>query len=105
MEATVLQEMVEALDKKLNETYEQYKELHVQLDSWRGKELSSEDNAEVNKVLTALQLKFSELYGVYHFIGSRSQFAIEQVHRWNDFIDALKKEGAILEPNNESAVS
>lgn len=99
-----MKDLIEQLDTAMTKSYEEYKQLHVQLDAWRGKELSQEDNLEVNKVLAAIQLKFSELYGVYHFIGSRHQFAIDQVHRWNDFIDALKKEGAVIE-SSEPGVS
>lgn len=88
-----MKELVEKLNEELTENFNEYLKLHREFDAWRGKALTGDDHVEVNRILGLIQVKFAELYGVYHFIASRYQHAVDTTNKYNDFIEALKKDG------------
>jgi molybdopterin converting factor small subunit len=89
-----LQKSIDKVDKELTAMYEEYIELHAQLNKHRGKQLEETDMPEVNRLLEEIQDKFAQMYPVYYFIVQRHQLAVNVVNSYNDFIDTLKKAGA-----------
>lgn len=90
-----IKDLTQKLDEKLTEMYGKYVDLHQELDKFRGKQLSEQDDVnEANRLLKDIQLVFAELYHAYNFITYRHQYAVNAINTYNDFIAALQKAGA-----------
>lgn len=90
----LIQKLTNELDAEINRVYDEYLQLHKDLDLHRGKPLDDTNLPEVNRILKEIQEKFSSLFPAYHFIGVRSQYATNAVNEYNNFIDTIKKAGA-----------
>ncbi len=89
-----MKELLEQLDAKLNAGVEEYKALMKKFNGYTERELTLEEQAETKKILGEIYEKFLELYGVYHYIVSRYQFAVNETNKYNDFTDHIKKSQA-----------
>ena len=98
-----IEQLTNDLDTLLNETWVAYTDAHKELDAYRGKPLDLEaDRETVNNILLRLQEAYAELHPVFHFITYRHQFAANAMHGYANFVEALKKAGA-METNVEHA--
>lgn len=86
-----LKEMIENIDKALNEKHAVYVDLHKKLDEHRGKELSETDMDKVQSILQEIQDAFADIYNVLHFVMFRNQFAQNATREYNEFIEHLKE--------------
>jgi len=90
----LIEKLTNELDVEINRVWNEYIDLHKQLDSHRGKPIGDTNLDEVNRLLKAIQETFSLLYPAYHFITARHQYANNAVNGYNEFIEQLKKGGA-----------
>ena len=90
----LIQKLTNELDTEMNRVYNEYSDLHKELDKHRGKPLSDTNLDEVNRLLKEIQDKFACLYPAYHFIATRHQYVSNAVNAYNDFIEVIKKAGA-----------
>jgi enoyl-[acyl-carrier-protein] reductase (NADH) len=89
-----IKKLVTELDQQIAKTYDEYVQLHEELNPHRGKPIDETNLQEVNRILKEIQEKFSQLYPAYHFIAFRYQQAINATNSYNDFVETLKKVGA-----------
>jgi hypothetical protein len=90
----LIEKLTNELDVEINRVWQEYIDLHTELDTHRGKPIDDMNLEEVNKILKAIQDTFASLYPAYHFIATRHQYASNAVNTYNDFIETLKKSGA-----------
>lgn len=100
---TRLEELVRDLDLEINTLWDEYGALHKELDTYRGKPIG-DDVEVVNKILRDIQDKFVSIYPAYNFITYRHQYVLNAVNGHNDFIDMLKKAGAMQEGEEKSLI-
>ncbi len=92
----LIKKLTTELDTEMNRVYSEYIDLHRELDTHRGIPITDVNEAEVNRLLIAIQEKFGSLYSVFHFVGHRYEFTVTCVDQYNQFIDGLKAAGASL---------
>lgn len=90
----LIEKLVNELDAEINRVWEEYMDLHTQLDTHRGKPIDATNLDEVNRLLKEIQEKFAILHPAYHFIAIRHQYVSNAVTYYNEFINILKKAGA-----------
>lgn len=91
----LIEQLTNDLDMAINQAWDEYIKLHEELDTHRGKPLSDTNLPEVNRILGDIQEKFAQLYPAYNFIATRHQYVTNAVTGYEDFIETLKKAGAI----------
>ena len=82
--------------KSFSEKWNKYKELHAQLDAYRGKEIG-DNYIAVNKILSEIQDIFYEMYPAMEFMIHNYTLCVSTVNQYKEFIEDLKKEGATAE--------
>lgn len=90
----LIEKLTNELDVEINRVWGEYIDLHKELDSYRGTPIG-ENLDRVNNLLKEIQDKFGMLYPAYHFIATRHQYVNNAVNGYNDFIETLKKGGAV----------
>lgn len=108
-----IEKLTNELDKLIVQTWQEYLDLHKELDTHRGKPIDDTNLPEVNRLLKDIQEKFAELYPAYHFIATRHEHVVNATNGYNEFIEALKKGGAtqnestskIIVPGGDGKVS
>jgi len=88
----------------MTQLYNDYSDLHRELDTHRGHQLGETNLVEVNRLLKAVQDKYAELFPFLHYVNNRSQFAENVAKSYNAFIDSLKKAGAQQEDEKETTL-
>ncbi len=96
--------LVKELDEQLMAKWEQYLNLHKELDSHRGKPLDDTNLGEVNRLLKEIQFVFTELYPIFVLVMSRNDLATNAMAGFNTFIESLKKAGALQDTPPEPVV-
>lgn len=92
---TLIEKLTNELDVEINRIWNEYIELHAELDKHRGKKIDDTNLDEVNRLLKEIQEKFTCLYPAYHFIATRHQYVSNAVTSYNEFIETIKKSGAV----------
>ncbi len=85
-----------------SKAWTEYCVLHKELDKFRGKEIG-DDLVEVNRLLHAIQEKFTEIFPSLNWAIQRNSFAINACKDYETFIEALKTTGAHQEPSEAKA--
>jgi hypothetical protein len=91
----LIEKLTSQLDAEINRVWSEYVDLFTELDAHRDKPIRDTNLDEVNRLLKAIQDKFATLYPAYHFIAARHQYATNAVNGYHDFIETLKKSGAV----------
>ena len=99
-----LQELAKELDNGIVSSWDQYLALNSELDKYRGQIIDESNSAQVNDILTKMQDTFKELYPALYFITYRHQSATNMIASYNDFIETLKKAGAVEGAAQEAVV-
>lgn len=99
MENMSLKDLMQTLETKLNERYEEYLSWHRELVPFTERELKPEELEQVNMILKNIQDTFAEIYPVYHWITFRNEYATNAMNSYNDFIERLKQNGASYQAN------
>lgn len=100
---TVIKDTVALLEAEVQRAHEEYVKLHEELDKHRGKVIEETDLPAVNSLLKEIQHKMAELHPALNFVAIRHQYAINITNHYNEFIETLKKGGAIEEqPTGQS---
>lgn len=84
------------------EYWQEYRNLQEELDKYRGKEIG-DDYIEVNKLLNKLQDNFATMYPAMEFIIHNYKLCVSAVNQYTEFIEDLKKEGAVILTNEVQA--
>lgn len=100
-----IETLTHELDTLIVQTWQEYLDLHKELDTHRGKPIDDTNLPEVNRLLKDIQEKFAELYPAYHFIATRHQHVSNATNGYNEFIEALKKGGATQSDPEESTIN
>ncbi len=90
----LIERLTNELDVEINRVWDEYINLHTELDKHRGKPINDTNLDEVNGLLKVIQEKFALLYPAYHFIATRHQYVSNAVTSYNEFIELIKKSGA-----------
>ncbi len=98
----LIEKLTNELDVEINRIWQEYIDLHTELDTHRGKPIDDTNLDEINRILKAIQEKFALLHPAYNFIATRHQYASNAVNGYNEFIETLKQSGA---KQDESKVS
>jgi len=91
---SLIEKLTNELDVEINRVWNEYIDLHTELEKHRGKPIDDTNLDEVNRILKAIQESFAILYPAYNFIVTRHQYASNAVNGYNEFIELLKKSGA-----------
>lgn len=91
---SLIEKLTQELDTEMTRVYGEYTDLHKELDTHRGHNITDTNLPEVNRILKELQERFASLYPAYHFIASRHQYVSNAVNSYNEFIESIKKAGA-----------
>jgi hypothetical protein len=89
-----INDLVMALDAKVNEEFSEYLKLHDKFNEYRGKMLDEETLKEVNIILEELQKKYNELYIFFYFVTQRNDYSKNNINSFDEFISTLKTAGA-----------
>lgn len=100
---TKIERLVDQLDKEINRIHGKYNQWHREFDKYRGKSLSANEVDTVNDILRGIQETFTEMYPAYYFIAFRNAHSTTAVNGHHDFIENMKKAGAIYTEANEPA--
>ena len=95
-----LKELYIAYDAAFSRAWNEYVELHKELDRYRGKDLTDELVLIVNPIISAIQDKFIELHPAINNIIQRYQMCARSLQDYESFMKDLKQTGA--EPANEA---
>ena len=98
----LIEKLTNELDVEMTRVWEEYVDLHKELDTHRGKTMDDTEMVEVNKILEGIQNKFALLHPAYHFIASRHQFVSNAANSYNEFIEMLIKGGAKQSDPNDA---
>src|SRR6516162_2615717 len=91
-------DLVEQLAKSIEKGHGEYIDLMKEFDSFRGKSLEDPIKLEkVNDLLDKIQKKFKEIYEAFYFIAQMHPMAVKTCNAHDEFIESLKKAGAIQE--------
>ncbi len=97
-----LEKMIKDLDNELIKEWQNYNDLHKELNQFKGKQLDKENEVPlVNELLKKIQLKFKDLSHVFYFVTSRHQQAIIAGHEFQSFINDIKASGGFELPEEE----
>jgi hypothetical protein len=97
----LIEKLTNELDAEIGRVWAKYLDLFTELDEHRGKPIKETNLHEVNRILKEIQDTFALLYPAYHFIAVRHQHVTNAVNSYQDFIETLKKSGAVQdEPNS-----
>jgi hypothetical protein len=91
---SLIEKLTNELDSEITKVWDEYIDLHKELDQHRGKPIDDTNLDEINRVLKTIQEKFSELYPAFNLIAVRHQYVSNAVTQYNEFIETLKKSGA-----------
>ena len=90
-----INDLVMALDAKVNEEFSEYLKIHDKFNEYRGKMLDEETLKEVNIILEELQKKYNELYIFFYFVTQRNDYSKNNINSFDEFISTLKTAGAV----------
>lgn len=91
----LIEKLIRELDTEMNRVWGDYIDLHDKLLTYGGKPIDETNLDEVNRLLKDIQDTFALLHPAYHFIAVRHQYASNAVNFYNDFIENIKKSGAV----------
>lgn len=77
------------------EYWQEYRNLQEELEKYTGKEIG-DDYIEVNKLLNKIQDNFADMYPALEFIIHNYKLCVTAVNQHNEFIENLKKGGAVI---------
>jgi hypothetical protein len=86
--------LLNEFEQEFSKEYKIYLDLHKDLDTWRGKELSDEDLLKVNPILSAIQDQYIALHASFYFITQRNELSLKAMKGYQQFIDDIKGGGA-----------
>jgi hypothetical protein len=89
----IIKDTVELLNGEMQRGHEDYRLLHEELDTHKGKPIDETNLEEVNRILKAIQDKFAQIYPAFSFITINNQYANNMINGYNEFIDQIKKGG------------
>ena len=93
-----MRDQVTELAKAIEKAHGEYIDLMKQFDGFRGKSLENPEVLEkVNVLLDKIQKKFKEIYEPFYFIAQMHPMAVKTCDAHDEFIESLKKAGAIQE--------
>ena len=90
----LIEKLTNELDVEITRAWDEYIELHKELDQHRGQPINDTNLDDVNRILKTIQEKFAELYPAFNLIAVRHQYVSNAVTQYNEFIETLKKSGA-----------
>jgi len=90
-----INDLVMALDAKINEEFSEYLKIHDKFNEYRGKMLDENTLKEVNSILEELQKKYNELYIFFYFVTQRNDYSKNNINSFDEFISTLKTAGAV----------
>jgi hypothetical protein len=100
-----INDLVMALDAKVNEEFSEYLKIHDKFNEYRGKMLDEETLKEVNIILEDLQKKYNELYIFFYFVTQRNDYSKNNINSFDEFISTLKTAGAVqVASTNEQSI-
>lgn len=100
-----INDLVMALDAKVNEEFSEYLKIHDKFNEYRGKMLDEETLKEVNIILEELQKKYNELYIFFYFVTQRNDYSKNNINSFDEFISTLKTAGAVqVASTNEQSI-
>ena len=100
-----INDLVMALDAKVNEEFSEYLKIHDKFNEYRGKMLDEETLKEVNIILEDLQKKYNELYIFFYFVTQRNDYSKNNINSFDEFISTLKTAGAVqVAATNEQSI-
>ena len=88
-------------EKEFIETWGEYIKLQDELNLYRGKEIG-DDADRVNDLITDIQRTFISMYNPIMFVIERHMIMRNALHDYQNFIEDIKKAGAIEEGKAES---
>jgi len=100
----LIEKLTNELDVEITRVWQEYIDLHAELDSHRGKPIDDTNLDEINRILKDIQEKFGLLYPAYHFIATRHQYVSNAVTAYNEFIETIKKSGAKQDESGPSKI-
>lgn len=101
----LIEKLTNELDVEITRVWDEYLNLHTELDSHRGKPINDDNVDQINGILKQIQEKFSALYPAFNFIVIRHQYVSNAVTSYNDFIETLKKSGAKQDEPTEAIIA
>jgi hypothetical protein len=98
-----LKKLYEKFDKEYCKVLAEYYDLHKQLDRFRGVDLTEEIVEQANPIIIAIQEKFIELEPCLEWAIHRYQTAVRIRLEYEQFIDHIKKGGAVVDDKKPEA--
>ncbi len=99
-----LKKLYEDYDSEFTKVYNNYVALHKELDKYRNVNLTDELVLKVNPIISDIQDRYHELLPALNNIIQRYQACALLVQDYNEFLDHIKKGGALPEDEiNEEA--
>ncbi len=92
-----LKKLYEDYDKEFTKSFNEYLALHKELDKYRNINLTDDLILKVNPIIAAIQDKFIELHPALNNIIQRYQPCALLVQDYNEFMEHIKKGGAVPE--------
>lgn len=91
-----MQDKYDAFEQEFISEWAEYIRHHDELKSFRGKPIDN-DVERVNEILFNIQKSFSSVYPCLNFILKRHDFAKSAMREYDQFIEDIKKAGAVAE--------
>lgn len=91
----LIAKLTNELDAEISRVWSDYIDLFKELDIHRVKPIDETNLEEVNRILKEIQDTFAAMHPAFHFIAVRHQSVENAVVSYNDFIETLKKSGAM----------
>lgn len=97
-----LQELFLKMQDEFINCWGEYQKLNDELDLYRGKELSEENNKEVNRLVVGIQEKFLEMRPVIIYVMQNYSPFNKASANYNRFIEDIKSAGATEEIKSDA---